>query len=69
MPLRGGPPVLLSRHPAKYPAISPDGGPEVQITRFAAEPLTGFDWSPDGRTLACLRGGWHGDAYLVRGDW
>ena len=46
-----------------------DGGPEVQVTRFAAEPLTGFDWSPDGRTLACLRGGWHGDAYLVRGNW
>ena len=46
-----------------------DGGPDVQLTRFAAEPLTGFDWSPDGRTLACLRGGWHGDAYLVRGDW
>jgi serine/threonine protein kinase/Tol biopolymer transport system component len=46
-----------------------DGGPAVQLTHFAAEPLTGFDWSPDGLTLACLRGGWHGDAYLVRGDW
>jgi Tol biopolymer transport system component/tRNA A-37 threonylcarbamoyl transferase component Bud32 len=46
-----------------------DGGPDVQLTRFTAEPLTGFDWSADGHTLACLRGGWQGDAYLVRGDW
>ena len=46
-----------------------DGGPAVQLTRFPTEPMSGIDWSADGRWLACLRGGWHGDAYLVRGEW
>jgi tRNA A-37 threonylcarbamoyl transferase component Bud32/Tol biopolymer transport system component len=45
------------------------GGAAVQITHFASEPMTGFDWSHDGRTLACLRGGWSGDAFLVLGAW
>jgi Tol biopolymer transport system component/tRNA A-37 threonylcarbamoyl transferase component Bud32 len=46
-----------------------DGRPAVQLTHFPTEPLAGLDWSWDGRWLACLRGGWHGDAYLVTGDW
>jgi Tol biopolymer transport system component len=46
-----------------------DGGHAVQITAFTSEPMTGFDWSPDGHTLVCLRGGWQGDVHLVRGEW
>jgi Tol biopolymer transport system component len=46
-----------------------DGGRAVQITAFTSEPMTGFDWSPDGHTLVCLRGGWQGDVHLVRGEW
>jgi serine/threonine protein kinase/Tol biopolymer transport system component len=45
------------------------GGPAVQLTHFSSEPMTGFDWSLDGRVLACLRGGWYGDVFLVRGEW
>jgi Tol biopolymer transport system component len=46
-----------------------DGGHAVRITSFTSEPMTGFDWSPDGHTLVCLRGGWQGDVHLVRGEW
>jgi Tol biopolymer transport system component len=46
-----------------------EGGPAVQLTQFRDEELTAFDWSWDGRSLVCLRGGWYGDAYVVRGDW
>jgi hypothetical protein len=46
-----------------------DGGRATRLTDFATEPMTGIDWSADGRTLVCLRGSWRGDAYLVRGGW
>jgi hypothetical protein len=46
-----------------------DGGPPIRLTDFASEALGGFDWSSDGTSLVCLRGGWRGDAYIVRGDW
>ena len=46
-----------------------DGGPPRQLTRFTAEELRSFDWSWDGKTLACLRGGWRGEVVLLRGGW
>lgn len=46
-----------------------DGGPPVQLTNFSSDELRSFDWSWDGKLLACLRGGWRGDVVLIRGDW
>jgi serine/threonine protein kinase/Tol biopolymer transport system component len=46
-----------------------DGRSPVQLTRFSSEELRSFDWSWDGKTLACLRGGWRGEVVLLRGDW
>jgi Tol biopolymer transport system component len=46
-----------------------EGGAAVALTQFQSEPMGGLDWSADGRSLVCLRGGARGDAYLVRGEW
>jgi Tol biopolymer transport system component len=46
-----------------------DGGPARQLTHFATDELHSFDWSWDGRFLACVRGGWRGDIVLLRGGW
>ncbi len=46
-----------------------DGRPPTQLTHFTSEELRSFDWSWDGKLLACLRGGWRGDVVLVRGGW
>jgi Tol biopolymer transport system component len=33
-----------------------DGGPPKQLTNFNAEQIFYFDWSPDGKQFACVRG-------------
>jgi serine/threonine protein kinase len=44
-----------------------DGGPGHYITRFASEQSRGgFAWSPDGKTLAILRGRLDSDVVLLR---
>ncbi|HEY6119559.1 MAG TPA: protein kinase [Pyrinomonadaceae bacterium] len=32
------------------------GGPPQQVTDFKSDRIINFDWSPDGRSLACVRG-------------
>jgi WD40-like Beta Propeller Repeat len=46
-----------------------DGSAPTQLTHFASEELRSFDWSWDGKLLACVRGGWRGDVVLLRGAW
>ena len=43
-------------------------GAPVQLTHFVSQRMHSFDWSPDGRRLAVVRGGWRGDIVLLRGD-
>jgi serine/threonine protein kinase len=43
-----------------------DGGPAKQVTDFTEMLITGFDWSRDGRQLACTRGNLVRDAVLIR---
>ncbi len=42
-----------------------DGGPPKQITDFKDLLITGFDWSSDGKQLACSRGTLVRDAILI----
>ena len=42
-----------------------DGGPRKQVTNFKDLLITGFDWSRDGKQLACTRGALLRDAILV----
>ncbi len=43
-----------------------DGSPPVQLTRFESKRIFAFDWSKDGRYLACSRGEYDDDAVLIR---
>ena len=44
-----------------------DGGPGHYITKFASDQSRGgFAWSPDGKTLAILRGRLESDVVLLR---
>jgi serine/threonine protein kinase/Tol biopolymer transport system component len=42
-----------------------DGSPPTQVTDFRSERIFWFDWSPDGRQLACARGLRISDAVLI----
>ncbi|MEP6635715.1 MAG: protein kinase [Acidobacteriota bacterium] len=42
-----------------------DGGPAVQATDFRAEQIFSYDWSPDGKQLACERGSDTTDVILM----
>jgi TolB protein len=42
-----------------------DGGPAKQATDFKEMLITGFDWSHDGKQLACTRGNLIRDAVLI----
>lgn len=42
-----------------------DGGPPRQISDFKAERIDSFDWSPDGRWLAVVRGAETNDVVLI----
>ncbi len=42
-----------------------DGGAPKQLTNFKAEQIIAFDWSPDGRTLAYIRGVETSDVVLI----
>ncbi len=42
-----------------------DGGPPKQVTDFRDLLITGFDWSRDGKQLACTRGTLVRDAILI----
>ena len=43
-----------------------DGSPGHQITKFDAERILSFHWSPDGRNLGVLRGHTDSDVVLLR---
>src|SRR5436189_567106 len=43
-----------------------DGAPGHQITDFKSELIRDFDWSPDGRKIAILRGHIDSDVVLIR---
>jgi eukaryotic-like serine/threonine-protein kinase len=43
-----------------------DGSSGRRITSFNAEQILTFDWSPDGKSLALLRGHTDSDAVLIR---
>jgi len=40
-----------------------DGSPGRRITAFSSEQISNFGWSPDGKTLAVVRG--HADSDVV----
>jgi Tol biopolymer transport system component len=42
-----------------------DGGPPKQLTYFNADRIFRFDWSPDGKQLACSRGSDTSDVVLM----
>jgi Tol biopolymer transport system component len=42
-----------------------DGSPPKQLTHFKAEKIIAFDWSPDGRTFAFVRGVETSDVILI----
>jgi Tol biopolymer transport system component len=42
-----------------------DGGPPLQLSDFKAERIDSFDWSPDGRRLAVVRGTETSDVVLI----
>jgi Tol biopolymer transport system component len=52
--------------PAKIWIQPVDGGPPKEFARFETDRVFGFDWSPDGTALACVRGMWAKDAVLIR---
>ena len=43
-----------------------DGTPGHQITDFKSELIRDFDWSPDGRKIAIIRGHIDSDVVLIR---
>jgi TolB protein len=43
-----------------------DGRPLTQLTRFDSDQVFGFEFSPDGKQLACIRGIWERNLVLVR---
>ncbi len=44
-----------------------DGSPPKQITNYVSERIFDFDWSPDGRQLAMIRGNWKNETVLISG--
>jgi Tol biopolymer transport system component len=44
-----------------------EGGAARALAEFGAEQVFGFDWSPDGRRLAVVRGIWAMDAVVLKG--
>ncbi len=42
-----------------------DGGDPVQLTDFRTDRIFAFDWSADGRLLACARGTETNDVVLI----
>ena len=43
-----------------------DGSKGHQLTNFTSETISDFHWSPDGKTLALLRGQTQSDVVLLR---
>lgn len=43
-----------------------DGGKPIQLTDFASDYISYFDWSADSKQLACIRGRWVQDLVLIR---
>ena len=44
-----------------------DGGSPRRFAEFDRERIFGFDWSPDQKYLACVRGLWTSNAVLIKG--
>jgi serine/threonine protein kinase/sugar lactone lactonase YvrE len=44
-----------------------DGGAPKQLTDFKSDRLFWFDLSADGNKIACARGAWNSDVYLIKG--
>ncbi len=43
-----------------------DGGEPKTLIEFATDRIFGFDWSPDGKSLACVRGFWSANAVFIK---
>jgi Tol biopolymer transport system component len=43
-----------------------DGGQPKQVAEFEADRIFGFDWSRDGKYIACVRGLWTTNIVLIR---
>ena len=43
-----------------------EGGAPKQLTKFPADQIFSFDWSRDGKTLACSRGVATTDVVLIK---
>jgi Tol biopolymer transport system component len=43
-----------------------DGGAPKQLTKFTADQIFSFDWSRDGKTMACSRGVVTTDVVLIK---
>jgi hypothetical protein len=47
--------------------LQPVAGDEPRaLTRFDSDQIFGFEWSPDGKHLACTRGIWERNLVLVK---
>jgi Tol biopolymer transport system component len=44
-----------------------EGGQPVRFTNFRSDVIFGFDWSADGKQLACVRGIWKNNLVLISG--
>lgn len=44
-----------------------DGGPSKKLVELGNDRVFAFDWSPDGKRLACVRGRWAANVVLIRG--
>jgi hypothetical protein len=43
-----------------------EGGPARELAELGNDRVFAFDWSPDGKRLACVRGRWAANVVLIR---
>jgi serine/threonine protein kinase len=48
-------------------AMPIDGGKPAQLTNFKADRIFSFALSRDGKQIACARGAWNSDVFLIKG--
>jgi hypothetical protein len=51
---------------AKIGRVSIDGGEMKRLTEFETDRIFGFDWSRDGKYLACVRRLWATNVVLIK---
>lgn len=52
--------------PAKLWLQAVEGGQPTVLAEFVSDRIFGFDWSPDGTRLACVRGFWAANMVLLK---